>query len=459
MTKYDGKNVLIIGAARQGLALARFLVKQGAHVTLNDRLNPEQLEFEMKQLSGTNVRWVLGEHPVNLLDGIDFLCVSGGVPLTLPLIVTAAQKGIPITNDSQIFMEEVKAPVVGITGSAGKTTTTTIIGRIAAQHFSAPRKIWVGGNIGNPLIEYLADITETDLVILELSSFQLELISISPHLSAVLNITPNHLDRHTDMQAYIDAKSRILAYQKHGDIAVLNRDDPEAWKLRSMVRGRLVSFGKDKTSASEPQVFVQNGAIWAEENGNLHKLVETASIKLRGAHNLLNVLAACSIAWSLNFTPSSIKAGIEGFNGVDHRLQLVRELNGVRWYNDSIATAPERTIAALLSFDEPLILLLGGRDKNLPWEPLAKIVHQRVEHVILFGEAVEKIAAAIEQPKAGECLQSVTRVNTLQEALEQADRLAIPGDTVLLSPGGTSYDAFKDFAERGEAFINWVNSL
>ena len=284
-------------------------------------------------------------------------------------------------------------------------------------------------------------------------------MSISPHLSAVLNITPNHLDRHADMQAYIDAKSRILAYQKHGDIAVLNRDDPEAWKLRSMVRGRLVSFGKDKTSASEPQVFVQNGAIWAEENGNLHKLVETASIKLRGAHNLLNVLAACSIAWSLNFTPSSIKAGIEGFNGVDHRLQLVRELNGVRWYNDSIATAPERPIAALLSFDEPLILLLGGRDKNLPWEPLAKIVHKRVEHVILFGEAVEKIAAAIEQPKAGECLQSVTRVNTLQEALEQADRLAIPGDTVLLSPGGTSYDAFKDFAERGEAFINWVNSL
>lgn len=459
MSSYYGKRVLILGAARQGLALARYLGKQGAHVTLNDRLPAAMLQAEIDQFKGTGVEWVLGEHPLSLLDNADLLCVSGGVPLTLPLVTAAKDKGIPITNDSQIFMEAVKAPVVGITGSAGKTTTTSLFGRMAAAEVHPPRKAWVGGNIGNPLIEFSADIGENDLVIQELSSFQLELMTISPHIAAVLNITPNHLDRHADMEAYISAKSRILAFQHLGDCAVLNREDPESWRLRSMVRGSLVSFGKEKSDAAEPQVYVNDGAIWAERGGTLTKLVDASAIQLRGAHNLMNVLAACALAFTLEFSVSSIAAGLSGFTGVSHRLQLVRTINGVSWFNDSIATAPERTMAALFSFDEPVVLLLGGRDKNLPWEPLSNVIHERVRDVIIFGEAAEKIAAALGQPLTGDRLQSVSRVATMPEALEQAARVAQPGDVVLLSPGCTSYDAYKDFAERGDIFINWVNAL
>jgi len=196
MNNYQGKRVLIIGAARQGLALARYMAKQGAAVTLNDRQSADQLGSAIEQLNGYGINWVLGEHPLSLLDAAELVCISGGVPLTLPLVNTALQRGIPLTNDSQVFMENVKAPVVGITGSAGKTTTTTLFGRMAEAEVQAPRKAWIGGNIGNPLIEYVNDIDENDLVIQELSSFQLELMTTSPQVAAVLNITPNHLDRH-----------------------------------------------------------------------------------------------------------------------------------------------------------------------------------------------------------------------------------------------------------------------
>jgi len=201
MNAYQGKNVLIIGAARQGMALARFMVNQGARVTLNDRQPADKLQNVMTSLSGLEINWVLGHHPLELLDGQDLLCVSGGVPLDMPLVSTAIARGIPVTNDSQIFMESVHAPVVGITGSAGKTTTTTLFGRIAEAQIKPPRKAWVGGNIGKPLVEYINEIAAEDLVIQEFSSFQLELMTISPRVSAILNITPNHLDRHADMAA------------------------------------------------------------------------------------------------------------------------------------------------------------------------------------------------------------------------------------------------------------------
>jgi UDP-N-acetylmuramoylalanine--D-glutamate ligase len=356
-------------------------------------------------------------------------------------------------------METVKAPTVGITGSAGKTTTTTLFGRMAQAEMKPPRQAWVGGNIGNPLIEFTSEINTHDLVIQELSSFQLELMTTSPRVAAVLNITPNHLDRHAGMADYIRAKSRILAFQDQGDIAVLNREDAESWKLRSMVHGSLVSFGREKAALTEPQVYLQDGAIWAGRDCIATRLLDTSLVSLRGAHNLMNVLAACALAVALDFSPDAMTAGIKGFNGVKHRLQLVRVVNGVSWFNDSIATAPERTLAALNSFNEPVVLLLGGRDKNLPWEPLAKSIHERVDHVVIFGEAREKITTAIGEPKAGGRLQSVVSKETMLEALTETAGIVSPGDVVLLSPGCTSYDAFKDFEERGETFIDWVNGL
>ncbi len=459
MNAYQGKNVLIIGAARQGTALARFMVNQGARVTLNDRQPAEKLQSVISSLSGLEIHWVLGHHPLEILDGLDLLCVSGGVPLDMPLVSAAIARGIPVTNDSQIFMESVKAPVVGITGSAGKTTTTTLFGRIAEAQVKAPRKAWVGGNIGKPLVEYLNEIAENDLVIQELSSFQLELMTISPRISAILNITPNHLDRHADMAAYIAAKARIIEFQHHGDTAVLNHEDREAWKLREMVRGDLISFGIEPVTGDHTQVLVEDDQIVARSAHTKKPLLDTRLIQLRGRHNLMNVLAASALAFALDFDPTAIAAGVEGFTGVNHRTQLVRMVNGVSWINDSIATAPERTLAAIKSFNEPIILLLGGRDKNLPWDELAAIIHQRVEHVIVFGEAADKILNALGQPEGADRLQTISSRVGMIEALEEADRIAAPGDVVLLSPGCTSYDAFKDFEERGETFMNWVNAL
>ena len=459
MDRFSGKRVLIIGAARQGLALARYLVKQRARVTLNDRQTRGQLQQVIEQFAGSGVEWVLGSHPLALLDNTDLVCVSGGIPLTLPLVQAALERAIPLSNDSQIFMETVKAPVVGITGSAGKTTTTSLFGRMAAAAVKPPRKAWVGGNIGNPLIEFSDEIAANDLVVQEFSSFQLELMTTSPHVAAVLNITPNHLDRHADMADYTRAKSRILAYQNSSDIAVLNREDAGSWNLRPLVRGALVSFGMERANSAGDQVYQKDNTMFAEVNGDISELFPVNLVSLRGKHNLMNVLAACALALACNFPAHAMLSGVEGFNGVKHRLQLVREVNGVRWYNDSIATAPERTLAAVQSFQEPIILLLGGRDKNLPWQQLAEEVRKRVRHVVLFGEASARIAAALGTPTATDCLQSVTRVETLQAALVQASHLASRGDVVLLSPGCTSYDAFKDFEERGDAFIDWVNSL
>lgn len=459
MFDFSGKRVLIIGAARQGLALTRFLLHKGALVTVTDMQSREQLQAGIASLGDSSVTWALGGHPLELLDRTALVCVSGGVPLTIPLIREAERRGIPVTNDSEIFMQAVKAPVIGITGSAGKTTTTTLVGRMAAAGAIPPRIAWVGGNIGNPLIELVEKIDAHDLVILELSSFQLEQMTTSPHIAAVLNITPNHLDRHGTMADYIRAKSHILVHQDKGDIAVLNRDDPESWNLRAQVRGSMISFGRALPVSDETAVFVEHGNIVLSENGKRSILLEGSAIELRGEHNLMNVLAACAIAHAAGLSPQAMQVGVSGFKGVKHRQELVREHNGVRWVNDSIASAPERTIAALNVFTGPVVLLLGGRDKNLPWDTLAAMIHQRVDHVVIFGEAADKISAAIASPVAGDRLSSVVIKRDFIEALEESRRISEPGDVVLLSPGCTSYDAFKDFEERGETFRNWVNGL
>lgn len=450
---------MIIGAARQGLALARFLSTRGAQVILNDQRTPEAARAAVESLSGLPVRWVLGGHPLSLLDVVDLVCVSGGVPLTLPIIVEAQARGIPLTNDSQIFMEAVQAAVIGITGSAGKTTTTTLVGRMAEHNARRTgRRAWVGGNIGLPLVEYVDEIAVRDLVIVELSSFQLELMTCSPQVSAVLNITPNHLDRHGTLEAYTAAKARILDFQSADSAAVLNREDPGSWGLRGKARGRLVSFGFQRPAGS-PGTYVQDGRLMYTDGAQDTELMAQSDVRLRGEHNLLNVLAACAIGKAGGLDVEDLRAGVAGFTGVAHRLEYVRTWNGVDWYNDSIATAPERTIAAIQAFDEPLVLLLGGRDKNLPWEKLSGLVHQRVDHVVVFGEAAGKILQAIGDNRPGSRLRSVTQRPDLRSAVQAAAQVAQPGSVVLLSPGGTSYDAFTDFEERGERFREWVKEL
>jgi UDP-N-acetylmuramoylalanine--D-glutamate ligase len=460
MKTWNGQRVLILGAARQGLALARFLSRRGAVVTLSDQKPGEQMKSVHDALADVpQVRLAFGGHPLTLLDETDLLCLSGGIPLTLPVVIEARRRGIPISNDSQIFMEAVPCRVIGITGSAGKTTTTTLVGRMAEASVTAPHKAWVGGNIGLPLIEYLDEINPDDTVILELSSFQLDQMTLSPQVAAILNITPNHLDRHGTMQIYIAAKSRILTFQAPADAAVLGSDDPVAWGLSGEVRGKLISFGLKQPGKGQTGTFYQSGRLYLQDGSSITELMEQNVILLRGEHNLLNVLAACAIAHAAGFPVEAMRKGVLGFNGVPHRLEYVRQFEGVDWYNDSIATAPERSMAAIRSFNEPLVLMLGGRDKDLPWKELAELVHQRVDHVVVFGEASEKILNALGPVKNGQRPYTVSQCQGLQEAIHMAASVSQPGDVVLLSPGGTSFDEFIDFEQRGERFRLWVNQL
>lgn len=459
LTDYSSYRVVIIGAARQGLALARYFAKRKAQVTITDSQSAEKLQAAIESMAAHPVNWALGGHPVSLLDACNILCVSGGVPLTIPLVVEAQRRGIPIANDSQFFMQEVPCQTIGITGSAGKTTTTTLVGRMAEADVQPPAKAWVGGNIGLPLVDLVEEIKPQDRVVLELGSFQLELMTHSPTVAAVLNITPNHLDRHGTMEAYSAAKAHILNYQTGDDWAVLCREDPGAWGLQGQVKGKLITFGFKQPADGMLGTWLDGERLLLIDGRTDHLLMTRNIIRLLGMHNILNVLAACAVAYAAGFSIESMRKGVEGFTGVPHRLEYVRTWNGARWINDSIATAPERTIAAIHAFSEPLVLLLGGKDKDLPWQDLAELVHQRVDHVIVFGHAAEKIMAALGNPQPGTRPYTLERTAGLKSAIQAAACITEPGDVVLLAPGGTSYDEFKDFEERGEHFRSWVHQL
>jgi UDP-N-acetylmuramoylalanine--D-glutamate ligase len=454
---WNGKRVLILGAARQGLALARWLSLHGAQVTLSDMRSEDELRVARESLAEYQIDWALGGHPLELLDSTDVLCLSGGVPLTLPIVAEANRRGIPLSNDSQIFMEVVPCKTIGITGSAGKTTTTTLVGQMAKNVYGA--KAYIGGNIGDPLINYVDDMKTDDIAILEISSFQLDQMTISPNVAAILNVTPNHLDRHGTMEAYTAAKARILEFQSEEDAAVLGRDDKGAWSLRNKVRGKLYTFSLDELEEGLNGTYLKDGLLNLCDGDAYLPLILREKILLRGDHNVSNVLAAFAIGHASGFPLDAMLEAVEDFRGVPHRLELVRELRGVRWYNDSTSSAPERSMAAIRAFDEPIVLLLGGRDKNLPWEELMQLVSERVDHVVLFGEAAEKIQKTADHLGLRGDRFPVTRADGLHEAVLKAAEVAEPGDVVLLSPGGTSFDEFKDFAERGERFREWVQEL
>lgn len=460
------KNVLVLGFGRQGRALTRWLPRQGAYVTVNDRRTAD--EMKIKQSDYRGVRFVLGRHPISIVQSMDMVCVSGGFPLDHPMVQEAAKRNIRITNDAQLFLERCPAPVIGITGSAGKTTTTTLVGEIVKN---AGYRTFVGGNIGDVLLDVLDDIKADDVVVMELSSFQLELMESSPQVAAILNITPNHLDRHGTMENYVKAKANILRHQRPSDIAVLSADDPTTRALEAVVAGEIVQFSG--TTMVPNGTFLMGSRLMLAGAASYdyvpHVLANRDDIPLRGDHNVLNVLAACAIAGSLGLAsdrpgipPEVMQETIANFTPVPHRLEAVREVNGVSYVNDSIATAPERVVAALRSFKEPLILLLGGADKDLPWNDTVHLALQKSRHIFLFGKPGEKQVGDKVQKLfnlMGADEKVVTRVMSLDEAVEKAANMAQEGDVVLLSPGGTSFDAYRDFAERGEHFRKLVSEL
>ena len=499
--------MVIVGLARQGSALARFFCAQGAQVVVTDLGRPEQLRAQVDALAGLPIEYVLGEHPLALLDGCDLLLLSGGVPPETPLPREARRRGIPLSNDSLLTLHLSAAPLIGITGSSGKTTTTTLVGEMLK---ASGLNTWIGGNIGTPLIDRVSEIVQEDKVVLELSSFQLQLFDASPQVSAVLNVTPNHLDRHPSMAHYTAAKANILWHQGQaakrqpveadeasgdgasgdkasGDVAVLGVDNDITgrwWRegrvhiaagtgqpaVDFFLRARRLGFSL--VEQVPEGAFLRGDRLVWRDRGQETELCSSGDLLLVGRHNVANVLAACAISGAAGAAPEAMRRVATRFSGVAHRLELVRKLRGVRWYNDSIATAPERVVAALTSFGAPaepnLILLAGGRDKHLPWEKMASLAVERVRHLVLFGEAAELIAEAViaaagSSPSERDSRQpgqlQIHRVNALGEAVHTAALVARYEDIVLLSPGGTSFDAYRDFEERGEHFRRLVRAL
>lgn len=482
MHSYKSLRATILGMARQGLAVARFLLENGARVTLSDQRSPDQLAAAMDALAkfagdhGTHQpQFVLGGHPASLLDSTDLLLLSGGVSPGIPLVQLARQRGIALSNDGDLTLRHCPAPVIGITGSAGKTTTTTLAGLMLE---AAGYRVHVGGNIGTPLIDRLEEISIGDKVVMELSSFQLELMEHSPTIAAVINITPNHLDRHPSMSHYAGAKANILRYQERGDTAVLNADDSYTgpWLATCRVhidagegqteiyfplRATALGFSLNKEVAAG--AFLAGDRLVLRLPGHDDSVIcHSEDVRLRGRHNLANVLAAACLSSAAGAPVEAIASAASTFGGVEHRLEIVREHNGVTWVNDSIATAPERTVAAIRSFTEPLVLLLGGRDKNLPWEECATAIHAgHVRHVVLFGEAAELISEALvkHERQGGIAPIPMLKAGDLPAAVAAAERLAHAGDVILLAPGGTSFDAYEDFTVRGQHFRDLVEAL
>jgi len=455
----NGKTAVILGFARQGQALARWLPTVGANVIVSDARKFGDLADALIDFLDAPIQYALGGHPLELLDDADLICVSGGVPLSLPIVQTALERQIQVTNDAQLFLERCPASVIGITGSAGKTTTTTLVGKMCE---AAGRTTWVGGNIGEVLVDHLTDMQTSDLTIMELSSFQLEIMKRSPPIACVLNVTPNHLDRHGTMEAYMAAKANIFLHQRPDDLCIFGYDDPGANVLADQARGRVAYF-----SARE---MIADGAFLAgnrlmvvghgSPDGHPHVVCMREDIQLRGEHNLRNVLAACALAGAVGVPIEVMRETIRAFTGVPHRLETVRVVDHVTYVNDSIATAPERVIAALRSYDEPIVLIAGGRDKKLPWEEMATLTAQRARFMVTFGEHGPFIAEAVRAARLmGGRLEAVEQFKTLEEAVKRAAEVAHAGDVVLLSPGGTSYDAYEDFAARGDHFRTLVNGL
>jgi UDP-N-acetylmuramoylalanine--D-glutamate ligase len=496
---FIGTRALVVGLAREGTALTRFLVERGARVTVTDVKPAKALTDSVAALADLPVSYALGGHPLRLLDDAEILFVSPGVPLEIAFLVEARRRGLPLSSETRLFTRLCPAMVVGITGSSGKTTTTALLGEMLE---SAGWRTWVGGNIGRPLIGHLEEMRPTEMVVMELSSFQLEFFAPwpepiresggierdgvlfdtagwSPPISAVLNITPNHLDRHPTMEAYIAAKAQILKHQRAGNVTVLNLDDPvtrEMGQLAARRGQRVLWFSLERDV--EEGAFSHGDELVLRLGGQEEMLCRVQDLKLLGRHNLANVLAACALVAAVSamfpegaglpttgagLPAEALRRAITSFPGVEHRLELVRERNGVLWYNDSIATTPERTVAALRSFDQPIVLLAGGRDKHLPWGEMAILAWHKVRHLILFGEAADLIEGAMRESEHvatdSPYATHLHHAGTLPRAVELAAQWAQSGDVVLLSPGGTSFDAYADFAARGEHFRQLVRAL
>jgi UDP-N-acetylmuramoylalanine--D-glutamate ligase len=445
-----GKNTAVVGIGISNRPLIKFLVELGAVVTAFDKKNKEQIGTISEELENLGVKVVVGEDYLDYLNGYDVIFKTPAMRIDSPAFIKAKQEGAYITSEMKEFVKYCPAKVIGVTGSDGKTTTTTLIYNILKQE---GYKTWVGGNIGTPLFSRIEEIEKNDRVVLELSSFQLMTMDVSPEVAIVTNLSPNHLDMHKDMEEYINAKKNIFKFQDVNGTTIFNVDNDITKSMINEPIGKTMEFST--------KIRVRNGAYY--EDGKLYvnnKFVcKKEDIVIKGMHNVENYLAAfCATMEDASI--ESMKKVAESFGGVEHRGEFIKEFQGVKYYNSSIDSSPTRTLAAIKVFEKPVILIAGGYDKHIPFEPLAEKGFEYIKTLILLGATKEKIKKVFDKVILEKHINMpIIMVDTLEEAVEQCQKVALPGDIVTLSPACASFDMYPNFEARGNKFKQIITNL
>jgi UDP-N-acetylmuramoylalanine--D-glutamate ligase len=444
----NGRKVLVVGLARTGLATAKFLKAKGSIVSTTEAKPKEEMREAIKELERMDIQMEWGGHQTETFLKPDLIVLSPGVDLSIEPIQKALQKGVRVISELELAYHFIQVPIIAVTGTNGKTTTTLLIGEMLRED---GRKVGVGGNVGDPLILFANGENRWDVLVVEVSSFQLEAIEdFRPRLSVLLNITEDHLDRYPQFADYIEAKVRIFANQNSEDMAVLNKDDPIVMKFGERVKAKRVFFSlsgrlDEGAFSNSRSIILRLGA--KEEDYSL------AKTPLKGIHNVENMMAALTTARLFGCSKRAIEAVLNRFEGLEHRLEFVREIEGVRYYNDSKGTNVGSVVKSLQSFSEPVILIAGGKDKNGDLSPLRELIRSRVKQLILIGEAKERMGRELRG------VTSTAMTTTLEDAVLLAYQTAKRGDMVLLSPACSSFDMFKDYKERGKVFKEAVARL
>ena len=451
-----GKRVAFIGAGVSHKTLIREFVELGAEVTLCDRKNSvEEFGDYAETIRSLGIRLSLGEHYMDGFAGQDIILRTPGFEFYQKPLQDAIAAGTMVTSEVELFFDFCPCEIVAVTGSDGKTTTTTLI----SEFFKAAgRRVHLGGNIGAALLPMLPDVRPDDVAVVGLSSFQLISMRKSPKVAVVTNVTPNHLDHHKDMQEYIDAKRDILLYQDASCRAVLGYENPISHAMEADCKGQQVWF--TRLHETDNGAFLrEDGMLCMAENGVVTPFLAQKDVKLRGLHNIENLLAAAAAVWGRVPVEAIQKVG-STFTGVEHRIEPVRVLDGVTYYNDSIASSPTRTIAGLRSFDQKIILIAGGYDKKIPYEPLAPEILAHVKVLVLMGATGPRIEKAVrELPAFAESGLEILHAESMEQAVALARAAAKPGDVVSLSPASASFDLYPNFEVRGRHYKQIVNSL
>jgi UDP-N-acetylmuramoylalanine--D-glutamate ligase len=454
-----GKRVTVVGMARSGESAARLLLAAGARVTIADVKDEAQLADVLGRLDRTRLTVRAGSDYGSSLRESELVVISPGVPTRSPLLEDARGRGVPVIGEMELASRFLRAPVIAVTGTNGKSTTVTLIGAMLTH---SEKRAFAGGNLGTPLSEAAlathraGGASPYDYIVVEASSFQLETVErFHPWFATVLNVTTDHMDRYESVADYVAAKARIFENQSRGDVALLNLDDPRVAAMRPAVRAKVLGFSRSTLAGRgvEEGIAWDGAQVTATISGRTEAICRREEIRMLGSHNLANAMAAVAAGLAARCPVSAIRETLREFPGIEHALEAVREWRGVRFVNDSKGTNVDATLKALESFEEPIVLIAGGRDKGGDFERLREAIARRVKHLILIGESAAKLQEAWR-----DC-RSIRRAGSLREAVQEAARVAVAGDVVLLSPACASFDMFADYQDRGRQFKQLVNEL